>query len=306
MGVQRLQVGTKSPAASRRNALLLACAVLIVAGASVALWLADPGKPTRDSAGPQVRAAVHQAPELIAAERRPAEPDGGAPSSGEGPSQEGAGAMIAVGPGQDPRRIEERLRLCIEESMLGALDPGEILDMALGVAALDLERQMPTETDAAGRIAYAYLGTPEGMDASLRVQRSVRTGALGLTLKMDLAGSEAPVHGFVRAGSSAEILMRVDGDGRATTFSILTESQPSGANFGQGIDPTRGQVPTGMLYHFDLTAPSDWKVAMQGLVDGQPTSWDSPVTLTGNHLDDLEKISALLELMNGSYQGLKQ
>ena len=259
-------------------------------------------------------ALVAPTPEKTAALYTPSNADYARDASSENgriaPEADGQGthAPPAESQGVDPDALYGRLVNRLEESVAGALSTADLLDAALEVAGLQLEKLPATEVDPAGRIAYPYLGTPNGLSASLRIQRSVRTGMLGLSLTMDLARPTTPywVDGYARGEPTTEFLVRIDPDGRPTSFAILTETQVSGVNAKYGIDCFTGRIPTGMSYEIDLNAPFEWKANTVGMIDGAPTSWKPSVFLGGTPSDDVKKIYELIGLLEASYQGLKQ
>jgi hypothetical protein len=218
----------------------------------------------------------------------PSTEDQGARSSATDPALSPVAATApdsAAIPEAEREHLRKNLTSAIEASLSGALDPEAIVQSALALLRLHVEKGILPTTAPDGSLRYPLSECPAGVQAELWVARS--TGSKFedvLSLRVQLAAPVEPylLEGAVRKDPIAYVQAFLDESGRMKDLVIMTDIAPSGESRKFGLSVLQGRVPQGIIFHVDTSRPDEWKASSYGLDDGADRSWDDPVALLGD------------------------
>jgi len=200
----------------------------------------------------------------------------------------------------------DQFRLAMESSLLGVLDAGAFLDTALLLTELEVASNAIPESDPSGALRYPVLGTPEGIQAELRIGQTSNPNfaspTLGLKIHVDLPNSPYLLEGALRQEAEATMQIWIDPNGKIKHLGILTDFQP--APDGRDLMLSQGSIPLTAHYSLDLESLT-WTSTSSLLKDGSLQDQALPVTFLGRtcpQLGELEKLSSGLTEM---YESLK-
>jgi hypothetical protein len=193
----------------------------------------------------------------------------------------------------------ERLRLAIETTLVGGIDPGGFLDTALALSALEISKRPIPEPSPFGEIRYPLLGTPEGVSAELRVARSTTATFSGpvLTYHINVATPEEYIlEGAARRGLEAQIALWTDKQGNVKHYGVLTDSSVDVRKSRQvGLAWDDRKVRTGAIFTYDAARPYESTATNCGVNDGVPYDSDGQATAIHGHwprTDDLDRLKS--------------
>jgi hypothetical protein len=203
-------------------------------------------------------------------------------------------------PGAEERAtLRRRLTSAIELSVAGALDPTAIVRAGLSLVQLHLAKDDLPTTAPDGSLRYPLAGCPPGVRAELWVARSSATkdaNVLSLRVELDAPAEPYLLVGAVRKAPIVYLQAFLDAAGAMKDFVLLTDIAPSGASRSFGLSLSDGRVPQGIVFHADMSRPSEWKAQSYGLEGGADGSWDDPIALLGEPWPETAEIA---ELGNG-------
>lgn len=179
----------------------------------------------------------------------------------------------------------EHLRLEIESTLVGQLDPGQFLDTALALTNLEVSDRPIPAPHVNGSMRYPILGTPKGVTAELWVKtaKSSLYDSPILTYALEVETPEGyAIEGAVRRNLSAQITVFKDNEGKVKRLAILTDAGASPNSERLGLDWKQGKVPTGVIFDCDVDRPLDWISTNCGTQNGIPYDSDGThVTVNG-------------------------
>ena len=187
------------------------------------------------------------------------------------------------------------LRMALEDSMYGHLDPSVFLDMALALTELEVGEDA-LEQRANSTVRYPIVGMPEGIEGEYWVCSS-RNPEFS-TVRMYALSSRAPgpdyyVEGAGRSLLQAKIGVWTDLDGRVSNFAVTTQMHVSAEHIRSGF-PREG-VPEALHYGYDVNNPHESSSYLIGMLNGTSTRLDDRPTYintTALPVEDLERLSA--------------
>jgi hypothetical protein len=105
---------------------------------------------------------------------------------------------------------QEEIRTAMEVALLGVLDPGAFMDVALLLTELEVASKPIPEPDPSGAMRYPVLGTPDGIRANLLVARTgnpkYANPVLALRFQIDAADARQRLERFPVARHFAAVL----------------------------------------------------------------------------------------------------
>lgn len=200
------------------------------------------------------------------------------------------------------REARQSLRMQIEGTLQGTLDPAALLEVALHLAELEVDPRAVPEPHPSGALRFPLRGLPEGMKAEMWID-SVANAKFApevLSLRLELAPEREPyvVGGVPRASSEVTWMLWTDRERRLQNFSIFTALQPQGP-------VVAGEINEGLLYSVDFVDPAKDKLYVHGRRDGSPAKPPVSTTLTGASLDPA-RAEMLKEAMLHNYGRIRQ
>lgn len=167
----------------------------------------------------------------------------------------------------------ETLKLEIESTMVGMIDPGSFLDTALALSKLEVSKSPLPEPHPSGAIRYPVLGLPEGTKAELWLLQS-KTGEYGSPRMMYHLTVDQPnpyiFEGAARKALEAQISLWTDTEGNVKHFGVLTESMVSGRSAELGMPAADRKLPIGALFSYDASRPHEWHASSSFLDNDRP------------------------------------
>ena len=224
--------------------------------------------------------------EALAAPERKVEPNPSAPSE-----------AAAISNAAIPDALQPvSLRLAIETTLVGQIDPGGFLDTALALSALEISSKPIPEPTASGSIRYPLLGTPDGVTAELWVagNKTATFGGPRLTYHVNVTPPDGYIfEGAARRGLEAQIALWTDPAGKVKHYSVITDCAiaPRSRQIGLGWEDRK--IATGAFFSYDAAHPGEWSATNCGFNDGVVyDADDQPTTVQGAwpRTDDLERL----------------
>lgn len=235
-----------------------------------------------------------------------------APRSGPGGADEAQLPASYGEPVEDPAaalaQAREQMRIALETSLSGTLDPEAILDAALALGRLEVDTRAYSEPDPSGCTVYPLLGAPAGTRAELWVGRSSKPDVdrvLSMRIELDALDSPYLLEGCSRAKAIAQLQVQLDSQGQPLNLSILTDFPPSRLNRDLGIPLEQGEIAQGVLWTFDADDPDDWRARTHGLAEGLPGSWEEPSLLLAGRWPAPEKVEAFGSLLRRQFETVR-
>lgn len=202
----------------------------------------------------------------------------------------------------------ESLKLAIQSTVAGQIDPGGFLDAALALSKLEVQKQPIPLPNAFGAMRYPILGTPDGVTAELWVQATDGNSELGdprLTYHVKLKASEGDVfEGVSRRDPDVQIELLTDKQGEFRRFSVLTDNAVSSKSKFAGVGMEGRTITTGVLFQYEPARPQEWIAQNCGLHNGVPFDADDRPTLVQGQWPRTEDLKLLKSSQMKQYGGL--
>ena len=201
----------------------------------------------------------------------------------------------------------EHLRLAIESTLVGQIDPGEFLQAALALTRLEISKEAEAELSSSGAKRYAVLGTPDGMSAELWVRHDANENFGNAVLTYNVRVKTSPdeiVEGAVRRGLDAQITVWTDAQGGTKTFGVLTDCMFSRESWDLGLGYENRIIPTGALFAFDPARPFEWTAKSVVLSNGHPGFAQTAPPCVGGQWPQLNDLELLKAGLMATYKSL--
>lgn len=187
------------------------------------------------------------------------------------------------------------IQLAIETTVVGQMNPGEFLDMALELSGLAINPDRLIEPSPSGATRYEFLGVPQGVNAE--VWNQLATGenfGLIMTYKISVPPPDGYVfEGALRKEVQVQITIWTDKQYRLRHFGILTDIHMSEKTIDLGLGWHGRSIPTGATFFYDTDRPGEWRTMNNRLDSGQVRqSADPALLIVGEwpRLDDLDRL----------------